>query len=193
MAPLPQNSTTRYFFDYVTGNATTSTEHTIAMRVNPAIVDPPTACAGLLAVLTAWTNGNFRSGWRVIRGRVQAAGSNFSVPITLTTALANFVGTLSTGYVARLEAVEDTFQGRSLTTGRRVDLSFYRAATDPTDNFRVVAGGSGLNLTVQNVRNAIQAEVANGMFLAIDQSQPTYSAYMNQNYNSYWERRIRTV
>lgn len=193
MAPLPQNNTHRLFVDYVTGDLATSQEHTLAIRYNPSLRDVGDVQGDLLAVLNAFTAPAFRTGWKVTATRVQAAGSNFSLPVATISGLAGFVGTGGGAYFPRHETVEETFQGRSSTSGRRVDLSLYRAAGDVSENFRVVGGPSGLFLLVRLVAAALSAASAAGSFLAIDGSQAVWRDYMNQNYNSYWERRVRTV
>lgn len=192
MAPLPQNNTARLFVDYITGSQPTSSEHTFAMRYNSANNDADTLATQVYTFLQAIGATNFRAGWKVIRLRQQQAGALFTIPQGLTTQLAAFVGTNTSAYSARLEAVEDTFQGRSLVSGRRVDVSLYRAAGDCDPNFRVLSSGTGVGLVVQNAVAALAVAGNNGRFLAIDGSAPSWYPYMNENYNSYWEGQLRT-
>ena len=193
MAPLPQNSTDRVFVDYVTGDSSTSREHTVAIR-KQGTTSVDTVQVRLLAVLQALGAGSFRTNWRVLRVRLQSAGQSFSIPQLPNAALFAFRGTSTATYAARLEAVESTFQGRTGVSGRRVDISLYRAAIDANDNFRVVGGSSGPGLSVQNAVAALQSSSSNdGAFLTIDGQVPTWYNYMNENYNSYWESRSRTT
>lgn len=191
MAPLPANNTHRAFFDYVTGNSTTSREHTVAVRYDPARVDVADVQTRFLAVLQALTAANFRQGWRVIRVRIQAAGTNFSTPVSVISGLASFLGTATTPtYNARVEAVEWTMQGRSVSTGRRVDISLYTALADATGNFRYTAADlSQVTATI----TALNTQSAAGAFLTIDGTAANWYAYFNANYNSYWESRSRTA
>lgn len=186
MAALPQNSTGRFLFDYITGGAPTSQEHTCAVRVTPD-ADASQPQADFLALLTAMGTARFATGWRVLRVRYQAAGTNFSVPLTLATALASFAGTGGTISPPN-EAIESTYQGRSFVTGRRVDLSLY--------------GVVGFALTTQYRLTAAEAPWLTGAvaainaattysYRAIDGTVPTWYVYLNWNYNSYWERRLR--
>lgn len=193
MAPLPANNTDRVFFDYVTGNLSTSREHTCAVRFN--LVDATVeAVQGIfLDLLGALGETNFRAGWRVLRTRVQYATTNVSLPYALDAALGAFVGTGgSPTYNARFETVEDTFQGRSSTTGRRVDFSLYRAMDDSESTFRVESGLSGLGVVVGQAVATLNTYAPTGVFIAIDGTANTiWYPYMNRNYNSYWERRSR--
>lgn len=192
MPPLPANNTDRVFFDYVTGNAPTSREHTVAVRFNLTEVSVENVQGNFLDFLGALGATNFRDGWRVIRTRVQYATTNVSLPYALEPALAAFEGTSAATYNSRFEAVEDTFQGRSSTTGRRVDFSLYRALDDSDGSFRVESGGSGLPLVVAAAVDTLNTYAPFGTFIAIDGTLNTiWYPYMNRNYNSYWERRAR--
>ena len=192
MTALPQNNTNRLFIDYVTGTSATSVEHTMAVRMlnGVTVTQAQNAVAGFLISLG---EGNLRQGWRVLRVRYQAAGTAFSVPQVIEDELFGILGTYSGDYSPRFEAVEDTFQGRSFSTGRRVDLSIYRAASDAVSNFRVNAGEAGFPAAVGAASAFLNSAVAApGAFVCIDGTQPVWYTYLNMNYNSYWERRIRT-
>lgn len=191
MAPLPQSSTARLFVDYVTGNLATSQEHTVMMRSSGAITDDVPMQNAILALLQAIGPTNFRPGWRVLRVRYAAAGQNFSQPRTRVAGLASFLGTSGNAAPPHTEALEYAFQGRSLTTPRRVDLSLYGIAQLIPDNFRFPVGGPspawvGAAVGVLNGNNA-------ALYTAIDGTSALWYAYVNANYNSYWERRIRSV
>lgn len=190
MAPLPQNNTARVFYDYVTGNAPTSREHTLQVRVLD-IDAVPAAHQALTNLLTALTPASFAPNWRLVRARFQAQGAAFSVPTVLPPGLATFTGSSGATYDVRHEAVESTFQGRSPQDGRRVDVSLYRAAADALDRFRVESGASGIAAAVAAAVAALNDAGATGAFLTINGGQATWYPYMNENYNSYWERRLR--
>lgn len=189
MAPLPPNSTARVFFDYVTGNAVTSVEHTVGFRVASSLSDDGKQLA-VSTFLNSIGAGTLVIGWRIIRARVQAAGSNFSQPIPLIAGLASLVGTFnSSAFGADREAIEWTWQGRSYSTGRRVDISLYGLAQALPVNFRLPVGGSSpawVGNTVTQL-NGAATEI-----LAIDGAEATWYNYVNANYNSYWERRLRS-
>lgn len=187
------NATHRVFFDYVTGNAPgVSKEHTVGFRIiaaettpGAAVQDAQVAMQQILATMGA---ASLRAGWRVIRGRVQAAGSSFSVPFDLDAPLENFVGSSSVaGWNGSQEAIQYTWVGRSMDSGKRVRLSLYGLAFISVDtNFRItptespaIAGGV--------------PDVLNGQptIVALDNTLPMWYRYCNVQYNSYWERRIR--
>lgn len=190
MAPLPANNTGRIFYDYVTAN-TAGVEHTVAWRVPLGDFSSTVAQDEFLAFLQAVGAGTFRVGWRLIRARYQAAGAAFSTPLALNAGLTAFVGTNSVSYPAQREAEEWTWQGRSNTSGRRVDFSLYGLAVNPPSNFRYPAGGASPAFVALSV-NRLNTQEALGRAVAIDGSSPTWYPYVNFNANSYWERRLRT-
>lgn len=186
MAPLPQNNTARIFYDYITGNSATSREHTVAFRTNGEEENPATLMDGLfLAMLTGWGANQFRSGWKVLRARFQSAGAAFSTPYQPTAALLAFSGTGNdVAYSPSWEAIEDTIQGRSPSSGRRVDFSIYRANGPVDGTFRYGMPGG--------VQTALGQMVTAGLGVVIDNSRPIWYTYVNQNFNSYWERALRS-
>lgn len=193
MAPLPANNTARMFFDYISGSLGTSRQHTVMVRYNSSLRDVSDVQADFLGLLNIFGAANFRAGWRVEGVRVSASGSDFSTPVTVIASLAAFVGTASPTYSGSAESVEDTFQGRSQSSGRRVDFSLYRALNLFSDNFRVNAGASALPLVVGNAATYLDGRGVAGSFLAIDGQAAVWKRYMNQNFNSYWEARSRTT
>lgn len=190
MPPLPQNNTARVFYDYVTGNEPTSREHTVQLRYN-ADGSIEEVHQLFTDVLTALTPASFRDGWRIVRARRQSIGVSFSLPTVLPPGLATFVGTGNSPYSPRFEAVESTFQGRSPSTGRRVDLSLYRANGDAVEDFRFEADGTLLGQAIGAAVAALTAGSAAGSGVTVDGSPAVWYPYMNENYNSYWETRSR--
>ncbi len=188
MAPLPTNTTARVFYDYVTGDGLTAKEHTFAIRADSE-VPPDTVDAGVRAFLLALGPTTFREGWRIIRSRFHPAGADFSLPRSVTAALAEFIGTNTVAMTDDREAIEWTWQGRSVTTGRRVDFSLYGLNWLIPPSFRLESGGSSPAWVAASV-DALNA-LTSGVFLCIDGTSPVFYDYVNANYNSYWERRIR--
>lgn len=185
MAPLPANNTDRWFLDYVTGSHAGATEHTMQLRLGSnAGIDG--ASAAFLAILNGVGASNFYLGWKAIRMRYQAAGTNFSIPTSPGASLAAFAGTGTGAGTDVIEAIEATVQGRSLSTGRRVDISIYGIKTTVT-NFRVTATVAPWSTLVAALNGLVNPA------LAVDGSIVTWYAYVNFNYNSYWERRKRSV
>lgn len=189
LAPLPANNTDRWFLDYITGSASTAAEHTMALRL-PVTAGVDGASGAFYHILASVGASGFWVGWRPIRMRYQAAGSDFSVPAGMGSTLSAFVGTgSSTGYLASYEALELTLQGRSYTSGRRVDFSLYgvRLASG-IGNFRYTASAGA---PFSTLINAVQTWPLAP--LTIDGSTPTWYSYVNANYNSYWEQQQRTA
>lgn len=184
MAPLATNLTGRVWFDYVTGSSGTAKEHTIQWRYNSDDHSHTEVQTFFLGFLNSIASGGFMSGWRVLRVRNSLKGQDFSLPVGMIAGLDSFVGTRTTsGYVARWECLEESYQLRSLTSGRRNDFSLYRAIADAAVTFRVPLPD------VQ--RTAIGAAVSGGCLVSVDGTSPVAYDYINSNYNSYWERRVR--
>lgn len=195
MAPLPPNSTARVYFDYDSGSGANALNHTVQVRYIGPADNGVAAQTAFLALLNAIGPGNFNAGWSVNTVRVAPFNQDFSVPVPLIAGLNSFVGTDGTPLASFEEALEHTFQGRSPSTGRRVDLSLYGisflAGQVPGD-YRVQEGASGIGLIVRNAVTALTNGVsANQSFVAIDGTGPVWYGYMNVNFNSYWERRKR--
>lgn len=183
MAPLADNLTDRLWLDYITGSFTTSRQHTVMLRFGGNISSPAVAMARFEDVLDAMEPSFFREGWRFTSARHAGIGAAFSVPVSLTTGLQAWVGTFSGVYSGRMEAVEDSYPFRSNTTGRRGNFSLYRAQSDTNATFRY-------SMVSEHLAALVQA-ASDGLFRVIDGSAPTFYSYVNQNYNSYWEREIR--
>lgn len=190
MAPLPANNTSRWFFDYVTGSASYSLEHTIGLRFNQTLPGsgdqaPQTR---FLAILNAFGTVAFRTGWRVIRVRYQGQGTSFSLPVSALAGLAAFVGTGATaGAGSVTECQEATFQGRSFTTGRKVDFSLFGLVVGVPEGFRYTGTNPAyLPNVVAQLNNFSEAPI-----VTVDGTTAQWYPYMNMNFNSYWERRQR--
>lgn len=190
MAPLPPNTTSRVFIDYITGNAATSQEHTLAIRGFGPVTNTDDVQARFLGFVQAIGAGNLPAGWRVLRVRLQQAGSDFSLPVDRTAGVAAFVGTGSALAVWN-EPRELTWQGRSFTSGRRVDFSVYGIQAPASDNYRFPSGGGSPTWVAATV-NYLNGNPV-GIWTTIDGTAPTWYPYVNVNYNSYWETRQRSV
>lgn len=184
MAPLPPSSTARLWYRYVTGEHATAQEHTVMWRYNSTQTTEYNAQGWLLGLLLALGESYFHVGWRVLDARFAAAGSNISLPVPLDPTLAEFEGTQNLGYSAQLEAVEVSFPFRSVVTGRKGDFSLFPASSTVPPTFRLI-NSSGVQEALNDASNA-------GALVAIDDTAPQHYGYNNWNYNSYWERQLRT-
>lgn len=190
MPPLPQNLTDRLFIDYQTGNDTGDLEHTLQVRYRTASVGVDGVFNYVLDVLNDVTAARLGSGWQVLRARYSAAGSDFSVPVTVPFALAAFVGTSSASTTGLDAPKEWRWVGRSFTSGRRVSMSLYGITQAFPNDFRADPSQSGY-VWVGDVADTLNAASAAGAFLAVDGTPATWYRYANTNWNSYWERKAR--
>lgn len=175
MAPLPPESTARYFFDYTS----VFEDHTFVVRHN-GIISPASAGASVATFLGALASIFFPITITTVRSA--ASGSTISFPVT--------TGIEGTSYGSGIATSNDAprelnFIGRS-SGGRRVRLGLF-GYKDAISDYRVTTGES---TPVNNAVNHLNASV--GLFLAIDGVEPTWYPYANMLYNAYWQRAIRT-
>lgn len=174
MAPLPPESTARYFMDY----QTVLTNHTMEIRAtgvhSPAALGTfmGTFLTTLTPLLLTLTVQGFR---------FAALGSNVSNPV-LTGIEGNVYGT----GVASSDSVPYclNFVGRS-PLGRRVRamLFGYKAAIS---TFRLTGAESAPIATA-----TAQLNGSTTLFQAIDGGDPVWKEYANIMYNAYWQRAVR--
>lgn len=190
MVALPANNTAVLFVDYRTQIG--GVEHTLQLRpAGSGGAEFAAAQQVLLDVLTALGPNFFRQNWRILAARGRAAGSDVTAPIPLLPGLQAFTGSSNTAYGADREALEMRFVGRSLSTGTRVAMSLYGIAGGiPVAPFRITASTPTWGGPVVAAVDALNAGSANT--LTIDGTAPLWYSYANLNYNSYWERRVRT-
>lgn len=183
MAPLPDNLTERLYLDYVAG--TGGIEHTMLVRWS-TVTATLTQTMAAVESLFDFIAGSLWAGWRFTGARNAAVGSDFSLPVPLSTGLAAVLGTGS-ARDAVADPREARWVGRSPTSGRRVSLSVYGTAPSTPANYRWGPGEVALT------DNAVLAllNAAPGTFLAIDGSKPVFYPYVNVQFNSYWETRAR--
>ncbi len=190
MAALPQNSTPRVFFDYVTGSGTNAQQHTCAIRYNNAVATDTEVQQGFFSLLSSLgAAAGFRLGWRVVAVRLQAANSDFSVPTPLIANLSSFAGSSSASsfLTNRAESTQYRFDGRDFTTGRRVNLSLYGLALTPPDTFRLTRSTP----VVAAALDTLAAMALNGQLVTISNQPPSWYQYLNVQQNSYWESELR--
>jgi hypothetical protein len=192
MAPLAAyNLTTRWYFDYITGNdAAKARAHTAMLRT---AFDSPVSVSEIqdkfLNLLNQLGAPAFRAGWRVTGVRQSTANTDFSVPVPVTTNLAAFVGTGSyTGWVISSEAIERRFVGRSPLTGVKGSFSLYGEANNSIADFRASTSESTGTANVVAALNAASTP----RLVVGDNTVATWYAYANLNYNSHWESALRT-
>lgn len=183
MAPLPPSNTARVFFDYDTGRHL----HTVQIRHDTAAGGDIVAVQSRFFDFLTAIQGDLVAGWRLVAMRVAAQGSDITLPVDMSSELANFVGGGQPAISEAAEALQATWVGRSPTTGRRVRLSLYGTDQPLPGNFRFGPGETSL----ASAAAFAALELNPACFIAIDGSNPTWYTYVDVQYNSYWETALR--
>lgn len=191
MAPLSAyNLTTRWYFDYVTGDdAAKAKPHTILWRT---AFDSATTEADIQnkfrGFLLALGESNLRQGWHVTGVRKSLAGTDFSVPVALGADLANIEGTGAyTDWKLSAEALEMRWLGRSPLTGVRARFSLYGFFANVLNDFRYTAAEAAWANNTVGYLNAPSTP----LLVAGDNTVATWYPFVDANYNSYWEGELR--
>lgn len=182
MAPLPTNNTAVLFVDYTTGGAA----HTVQLRV-PASQGVNVGLGVMAAFLMA-LQGVLPNAWAVTGTRYRAQNSNLTLPVA-PGALDGFVGTGGAQVVRANEALEFVWVGRSPSTGRRWELSLYGIRLSAPDDFRYST--SNMPPSLATATDTLISASAAAEIVSIDGDEPIVYPYVNVNYNSYWESRLR--
>jgi len=175
MAPLPDNSTARYFLDY----SAFSHQHTLSIRTNGEIT-PAGISTRLGIFLTAMAGLIYTVS--IVGLRYQEAGSDVSLPVT-------WGGAAAYGAAGGAEyntALYWGFVGRA-ASGRRVRVRLFNAAQlQNGNNYRATT------TEVPAIATAIAALTGDpGAFLSIDSGAPTWKPYANMGTDAYWRNEIR--
>jgi len=175
MAPLPPNSTRRYFVDYSDGQA----NHTFVVRTLD-VISSTEASEGIHSFLSAWSDASYLL--TILGMRRCSAGSNVSVPVTWEGDATYGSG----GMPLPLRPLQVSFLGRD-DLGRRFRLFLFGCKVAVPDNFRYVRGTGTI---LDDAYDAMDAAV--NIFLTISGHAPTFYNFADANYNNYWERAIRS-
>jgi hypothetical protein len=189
VAALNPNNTSRIFWKFRT--SLIGIEHTVQVR--PAGLDPVSrlnAESTMRGVVEALGAAFFRQNWRFFEGSAAAAGGDFTTSLPFIDGLDLFVGSNVSVLTPEREALEMRFVGRSPSTGRKVSFSLYGMRQNlAIGSFRLNGGASGDGLLVRNAVAVLNG--SGGAFRCIDGTEPIWYEYVNLQYNSYWERRVR--
>lgn len=175
MAPLPPNTTYRWFVDYRWQGG----QHVMQFRTPAPLSDSDVATeirGFLLAIAPA-----LHTSWTTMQLRRSAAGSLLSFPV----AMAAVVGTNTFSPTPLQYPRFISWVGRG-PTGRRTRITVYGAEPSVSDDFRLTAGENA----------AIQAGVdylqhADRTFVTIGGDEPIWAEYANAGYNAYYQRQRR--
>jgi len=175
MAPLPPESTARYFVDYSVGGV----EHTFQVRFD-GVTSPSAFGDTLNALLNTIDTQLYQI--TINQVRFAADGSNVSNPV-----VSGIEGnTYGTGAPADNERADFlNFVGRT-TGGRRVTMAIYGLnAVD--DGFR---SNAAEDPDVEAAVDILNGE--EGLFLGIDGLNPVWKPYVNNAASGYWQRKLRS-
>ena len=191
MAPLPDSNTGRVWIDYRTGGGATSQNHSLMIRYSPALGG--TFAEALVEACSALVTPGpaaYFDGWAITGARHAVQGSDISFPVTVPSVFLDFEGAGQVAATRADQARESKFVGRTAGQGRRVNFSVYGIVdtTFSEDDFRIVALEGNYPDTVLSV----VTEAETGSWVGIDGSFTVWYPYMNWQYNSYWERKLRS-
>jgi len=175
MAPLPPESTRRYYFDYICDTI----PHTVQMRTTETASD-----IGAFGEFQALTNiiAPLFSLCSLTGIRRSDIGSNISYGV-----LPGSVWTFGTGGQTDVNRPAFlSFIGRSPSSGRRVRVFFYGLVGVTQDDYRLTGVESTEVQDAVNYLNTI-----GGYWISISGGFAVWKAYANQGFNAYWQRKAR--
>lgn len=180
MAPLPPNSTRRFWLDYDTG----ITPHSMMIRTAASTSDAQALSffSQWLAALQPLLSDEFS----VVRVRRSEIGTNISLPIPIG-ALSTFTGSDTDAPTEVDVPKEAVWVGRSLLEGRRWECSMYGLQFAFPGDYRFE--GVEIPAPLQDAIDVLEEFV--GLIVAIDGSEFAVYPYVNVNNNSYWESQQR--
>lgn len=176
MAPLPPESTARFYLDYSDGvNA-----HTLVARVGAGV-----SSSSVNVILDAFLSALEPILYliTIIGLRVSSDNSNVTNPVSWTGPATYGSGSMTGENAPR----EMRFLGRS-GDGRRVSVSIYGYSGTTPAIYRLLASGvAPVAAAIVELENAAASDV----FFTISTLPPVWKPYASFNFNSYWEAEQR--
>lgn len=183
LPPLPENNTERIFVAYTTGR----NEHEFVMRVADGV--SPTFYFDAINNFLSPLLPILPNQWQITGARRQEKNSLFSLPIDIP-GLEEYKGTNAAALLAaELEPRQTKWTGRSLSTGRNVNVGLYGLIYNTPTTYRFVVPAD--NVPMGNARAGLDDASFGGLFVAIDGANVSWKNYTNVQFNSYWETRAR--
>lgn len=177
MAPLPENNTARFWLDYTDGQ----NPHSLLVRYDQTQMPPSDVAEYVEAFFNALSPILYLVG--VSGARYSSQGSNISLPFSWT-------GAATFGQFAmpaELAPRQLCFLGRD-AVGRRSRWFVYGWEAAPPNPFRLELNNPAeLGAAWQVISDAQLA----GAFISISGLNPTMYGYVDVNYNSYYEAKMR--
>lgn len=185
MAPLPVTNTARFFLDYTVGDL----NHEAVVRFDGNLVAVATVVDTVASIL-GFIATSLYDDFAVTGARVAQAGVDFTLPVDITgTDLEGFTGDSGSSQPGVDRPKQIKWVGRSQESGRRVTWGLYGASTAVPANYRFGPGESAFSASPTIA--ALNAASNAGIFIAIDGERAAWKSYVNVQYNSYWETRVR--
>jgi hypothetical protein len=174
MAPLPPETTQRFFLDYATANR----QHTLMVRTTT-----PQAATTFSTVMDAFLDAIAPTIYAIVivGARVAQVGSNITSPI----AWGGSAGYGATAEPLDLAPRQLCFLGRS-TDGRRMRMYLFGYEGATHGDYRI---SRSENTDVDAAYNVMEANPS--FWASISGNVTTKYEYVDINFNSYWERDLR--
>lgn len=183
LPPLPANSTDRVFVRYFTG----WNEHTLICRTNALEFGQSDVLADIRAFLDS-VRPVLSSAWSIREVSTQLAGSQVTFPID-PGVLAGFTGG-SPGTQALEDApVQWNFIGRGASTGRKTRVGLFGLNVARPPRFRL-SGEQLPTWAVEAINTLTSTSIRS--FVTIGGDRANWYAYVNAQFNSYWETEQRS-
>lgn len=177
LTPLAPENTERWRLVYSVGGH----DHNLVMRVDNTGVSQTTVEAGYSQLLGDLSPLLYLLTF--VRLEHAAVGSTIFNPVTTT-----LTGTLAgTGTPSQEQSTRQiSFVGRAVT-GRKARAFVYGYKVDTDENMRVTpAETAEIGTAINRINGYLH------LFVAIDGIKPTFSQYVNVNYNKHWTKEVRS-
>ncbi len=176
MAPLPIDSTPRFWLDYTDGIF----DHTMMFRYSAS-----TTLSDVMGGVDNFLNQLSPDLYEItiLGARAAASGSNVSLPVTWEGA-----GTYGSGGALAVTAPRElTFLARA-SDGRRSRVSVYGLKLSTPDTYRFNPDDDS---AIDSAVAALALMASSSQWISISVHALTVYTYVDVNFNSYWERKSR--
>jgi len=177
MAALPDNNTGRVWVEYSNGQD----QHTLLWRYNSTAHAVSAVLDGIASFFTAVEAAFYT--FSIVSVRFAIAGSSVSLPVAWPGDPSYGTGTST----ANDRAAALQFLGRS-ATGRRCSFWIYAVDGLAPIGYRLTASGVP---AISDGIDALNSLSADGLYTAIDNTDPIHYPYANWKINDYWLHQAR--
>lgn len=177
MAPLPANTTPRFWLDYNDGIY----DHSFLVRYNAVDNSLAEVMGSVDSLLTAIADSMYEV--TITGARWSAAGSNISTPTTWTGSASYGGGAMPAVFAPR----QMCFLGRD-GSGVRYRLFLFGMEFDTPNNYRIARVAANV---VDDALTVIEGAQTSGIYLTIEGGAPVMYQYADINFNNYYEAKVR--